>query len=118
MPESFPKWIAEEISGAKLEFDKKLSLSGYPLDLNEKERKVDVQFHDKLPDGRYIATLDLPKEFSPSSLKLGEGFFFELNVFKADLSEKVVDYLDKQYSVKMSNIFRFELLSAEIMDVT
>lgn len=118
MPESFPKWIAEEISGVKLEFDKKLSLSGYLLDLNEKEHKVDIQFNDKLPDGRYIATLDMPKEFRPSDLKFGEGFFFELNVFKADLSEKVVDYLDKEYSVKMSSIFRFELLSAEIMNVT
>lgn len=117
MPEAFPKWIAEEISGANLEFDKKLSLSGYLLDVNQKEHRVDIQFHDKLPDGRYIATLDLPKEFRLSDLKFGEDLSFELNVFKADLSEKTVDYLYKQYSVKMKSVFRFELLSAKIMNI-
>ena len=116
MPKAFPKWVAEEISEAKMEYDKKISISGYLLDINEKDMKVDVQFYDNLPDGRHIATLDLNKNFKSGDLKFGESYEFNLKIFKSAISKKLIDFLTKNYSITMDAVYSFELESAKLSD--
>ena len=67
--DSLPKWVAEEIRNAKFGEEEEWSGSGYILDINKDEKKIDVQFYEKLPEGRYIATLDLPEKYQPESLE-------------------------------------------------
>ena len=57
--QEFPTWLAEEISSVKMKKAETLELTGYILDINKKESKVDVQFDKPLPDGRQIATLTI-----------------------------------------------------------
>ncbi|HKW05856.1 MAG TPA: hypothetical protein VJN71_11190 [Nitrososphaerales archaeon] len=114
--ESFPKWIAEEIQLAKFDASEDWNGSGYILDINKKERKIDVQFYEKLPEGRHIATLDLADSINPDSLELAIVYMFRFKAFKAILSKKAVTFLKEKYKLDMENLYRFELQSIEKLD--
>ena len=114
--DSLPKWIAEEIREAKFDSEEEWTGSGYILDINKKAAKIDVQFYEKLPEGRYIATLDLPSKFDIDSLELAVVYMFKFKSFKASLSEKAVTFLKEKYGLAMDGIYRFELISLEKLD--
>jgi len=114
--ENLPKWVAEEIRDAKFDQGEEWSGSGYVLDINKDEKKVDVQFYEKLPEGRYIATLDLPSDFNLESLELALVYMFKFKASKAVLAPKVVTFLKEKYNVEMDSIYKFELISLEKLD--
>jgi hypothetical protein len=114
--DNLPKWVAEEIRTAKFDSEEEWSGSGYILDINKEERHVDVQFYEKLPEGRYIATLDLSPGLDVETLDLGIIYMFKFKAAKATLSPKVVSFLKEKYNLPMENIYKFELLSAEKLD--
>ena len=115
LKEEFPKWAVEEISGSEMLPQGSVKASGYVLDKDAKSNKVDVQFYDQLPDGRYIATLESPRH-PIENLEFAVTYLFEVKVFKATLSKKLVDFLAEQYEMKMDSIHKFELASAEKVD--
>jgi len=114
--DNLPKWVAEEIRTAKFDSEEEWSGSGYILDINKEERHVDVQFYEKLPEGRYIATLDLSPGLDAETLDLGIIYMFKFKAAKATLSPKVVSFLKEKYNVPMESIYKFELLSVEKLD--
>lgn len=114
--EAIPKWVAQEIQNAQFNEYEEWSGSGYLLDINKNERRVDVQFYEKLPEGRYIATLEVPKAVNMDTMELAIVYMFKFKAFKATLSEKVVTFLKEKYAIQMDNIFRFELESLEKLD--
>lgn len=114
--ENFPKWVAEEIRDAKFDQEEEWSGSGYILDINKDEKKVDVQFYEKLPEGRYIATLDLSPDVNPETLELAIVYMFKFKAAKASLSPKVVTFLKEKYNLQMDTLYKFELTSAEKLD--
>lgn len=116
--QKFPTWLAEEISSVKMKKSNTLELTGYLLDINKKENKIDVQFYEQLPDGRQIATLvigekKMLKNLEEQHNKLGEApeFNFKFIVNKASLSDKAKEYLTENYSVTLDNLYGFELES-------
>ncbi len=116
--QKFPTWLAEEISSVKMKKSDTLELTGYLLDINKKENKIDVQFYEQLPDGRQIATLvigekKMLKNLEEQHNKLGEApeFNFKFIVNKASLSDKAKEYLTENYSVALDNLYGFELES-------
>ena len=116
--QKFPIWLAEEISSVKMKKSNTLELTGYLLDINKKENKIDVQFYEQLPDGRQIATLvigekKMLKNLEEQHNKLGEApeFNFKFIVNKASLSDKAKEYLTENYSVTLDNLYGFELES-------
>ena len=117
MVEEFPKWAAEEISKAKLEEAGEVKQSGYILEIDEKGRSIDVQFHDQLPEGRYIATLELSDKISPSSLKMAANYIFDVKVYQSNLSERLVKFLFDNYKVKMDSVHRYVLAGLEELDI-
>jgi hypothetical protein len=114
--EAIPKWVAEEIQNVQFKGSEQWEGSGYILDINKKDRKIDVQFYEKLADGRYIATLEVPKDLDLETFELAKVYLFKFKAFKGALSKKVVDYLKEKYSFEMSDIYRFELESLEKLD--
>jgi hypothetical protein len=114
--DSLPKWVAEEIKNAKFEHEEDWTGSGYILDINKNDAKIDVQFYEKLPEGRYIATLDLPPTFDAEKLELAIVYLFKFKAFQAKLDEKVVSFLKEKFSLNMDSIYRFELESLEKLD--
>ncbi len=113
MSKEFPQWIAEEISNADVKHVDTIKSTGYILDISEKERKMDVQFYDKLPNGGYIITLELNDALNPKKFMVGDAYIFEMKVHTADLSNKVRDFLKENYSVKMEDFYNFELVTCE-----
>ena len=116
--QKFPTWLAEEISSVKMKKSDTLELTGYLLDINKKENKIDVQFYEQLPDGRQIATLvigekKMLKNLEEQHNKSGEApeFNFKFIVNKASLSDKAKEYLTENYSVALDNLYGFELES-------
>jgi hypothetical protein len=114
--ENFPKWVTEEIRDAKFDQQEDWSGSGYILDINKDEKKIDVQFYEKLPEGRYIATLDLPADINPETLELAIVYMFKFKASKASLSPKVVTFLKEKYSLQMDSLYKFDLMSIEKLD--
>ncbi|MCL5068013.1 MAG: hypothetical protein M1368_06640 [Thaumarchaeota archaeon] len=114
--DSLPKWVTEEIRNAKFEHEEEWNGSGYILDINKNDSKIDVQFYEKLPEGRYIATLDLPPNFDADSLELAVVYMFKFKSFKAPLSEKTVTFLKEKFGLSMDGVYRFELISLEKLD--
>ncbi len=114
--ENLPKWVAEEIRNAKFDQDEEWSGSGYILDINKDEKKIDVQFYEKLPEGRYIATLDLSPEVNVDALELAMVYMFRFKASKATLAPKVVSFLKEKFNLDMDSIYKFELLSVEKLD--
>ncbi|MCZ7397881.1 MAG: hypothetical protein O8C59_05190 [Candidatus Methanoperedens sp.] len=117
MVEEFPRWAAEEISKAKLEEAGEVKQSGYILEIDEKGRRIDVQFYDQLPEGRYIATLELFDKIPLSSLKMATNYIFDVKVYKANLSEKLVKFLFDSYKVKVDAVHRYVLAALEELDI-
>ncbi len=114
--EAIPKWVAQEIQNAQFKEFEEWAGSGYLLDINKNDRKIDAQFYEKLPEGRYIATLEVPKDVDMEKMELATVYMFKFRAYKATLSEKVISFLKEKYSVQMDNIFRFELVSFEKLD--
>jgi hypothetical protein len=114
--ETIPKWVAQEIQNVQFKDFEEWEGSGYILDMNKADRKIDVQFYEKLPEGRYIATLEIPKEIDMESFELAKVYLFKFKAFRATLSPKVVTFLKEKYSLQMDNIYRFELSSLEKLD--
>ena len=113
MSKDFPQWIAEEISKANIKHVNTIKSTGYILDISEKERKMDVQFYDKLPNGGHIITLDLTNASNPKNFKVGDAYIFEMKVHNASLSSKARDFLKENYSVEMEDFYNFELVACE-----
>lgn len=114
--EGLPKWVAEEIKNAKFGKPDEWEGSGYVLEANKDQHKVDVQFYEKLPEGRYIATLEFPEKFNSDSIEPGLVYLFKFNAFKAALSDKVTKFLKEKFDLSMDSIYRFELISAERLE--
>lgn len=115
MSKSLPNWVAEEISNSKWEVIDTFSGSGYFLDLNSKERNVDIQFYESLPGDRYIITADIPENFNMNEFIKGDVYLFSVKIFKSVLSDKVKDFLTEQYQTNMDTINKYELVSAELI---
>ena len=111
----FPKWVAEEVSKAEFAYVGTVRYTGYPLDIDLVNRRMDVQFYERLPDGRYIATLDVPDAALLNGVERGEIYIFSVRVYEAPLSEKLKRFLGDEYNVSIEKIYRFELESLEKM---
>lgn len=111
--EEFPRRIAEEISKANFEYKGSSKYSGYPLEIDRKNGSMDIQFYEKLPQGRYIVTLETPDKSLLNGMELGQIYMFEFKVYEAKLSKELVSLLREKYQVFMNTINKFELVSVE-----
>lgn len=113
MPERLPRWVAEEVSNVKWEAADTFTGTGYFLDLNSKEKNVDIQLYEPSPEGRYIVTADVPDSIKMDELKKREVYLFNIKTYRSGLSDKVKQFLAERYQVRMGSIFRYEMISAE-----
>lgn len=75
-----------------------------------------MQFYDRLPDSRYIATLDVPDAAMLDRVVKAEIYIFSIKFYEAPLGEKLKKFLSDEYKVAIDKIYRFELESLEKMD--
>lgn len=120
MSSELPKWAEDEINSITDSSFKQVESwegTGYFLDIDEKNRKADVQFYEKLPLGKHIVTLEIPKSIKIGDLMKGFVYNYKVKVLKAPLSKKLVTFLKENLNLDMDGIYRFELESLQLLDV-
>jgi hypothetical protein len=115
--DDIPDWVSDEIQNAKFEKPEQVKRTGYILEIYDSDGKIDAQLYDPIEDGRHIVTLDLPKKIKTSDLEKGVVYEFTFEQYKAPLSKKTVEYLQKEKELDMNAIYRFELKEMELLDV-
>ena len=120
MSAELPKWAEDEINSINDSSFKPLDNwegTGYFLDIDEKNRKADIQFYEKLPAGKYIVTATIPKSIKIDDLMKGFVYAYKLKVMKASLSGRLIKYLKENLNIDMDGIYQFEIESLEMLDV-
>ncbi len=118
MTKEIPKWAQDEIKNAKFGKPESFTRTGYILEIYDKDMKIDAQVYEALEDGRKIIEgMDLPKKVKPADLMKGTVYEFTINVFKAPLGKKLIEFLKKEMEIDMDAIYQFELAGLELMDV-
>ena len=92
-----------------------MTQSGYVLDINEKDKKVDLQLYESVQGTTILEGLNLSKDVKLNDLEKGVVCEFKLNELKAKLSKKTVDYLAEQ-GINLKEIVQYELAEMKIID--
>lgn len=115
--DEIPEWVTDEIQNAKFKKPEELKKQGYILEFYYEDNKIDVQLYDPVEDGRHIVTMDVPKTIKIDDLLKGEVYEFVFDQYKAPLSKKVSEFLEKEKEIDMKAIYQFDLKSLELLDV-
>ena len=113
--DEIPEEINKELESPKFGKPKSLTNSGYVLDINEKEKKVDLQLYEPLQGTTIIEGLKLGKDVNLNDLMKGVVCEFKLNELKAILSKKTVDYLAEQ-GINLTEIIQYEVNEIKVID--
>ena len=114
--DEIPDWVTDEIQNAKFEKPKKMKISGYVLEMYQKDMKIDTQLYEPVEDGRQIVTMDLSEKIKISELEKGLVYEFNFEQHKAPLSKKVSEFLEKEKEIEMNAIYDFKLKSIKLID--
>jgi hypothetical protein len=109
----FPDWLVKEVNNAEWAPIGTWNNTGYILDIEKGERRLDVEFYEKLPDGRHIITIDVPPQIGLDGLEKGVIYRFTFKAYRAELSPRAIEYLSKEFDVALDAIYRFELVAVE-----
>ena len=110
-----PEDINKELESPKFGKPTELTASGYILDVNEKDNKVDIQTYEPVSGATILEGLSISKEIKLDGLEKGVGCEFKLDELQAPLSKKTVEYL-KEQGITMSAIIKLELKEVKIID--
>ena len=120
MSSELPKWAEDEINSITSSSFKQMDIwegTGYFLDIDEKKLKADVQFYEKLPVGKHIVTVTLPRTINVNDLLKGFVYEYKVKVLKAPLSKKLTECLKENLNIDMDGIYQFELESLQLLNV-
>lgn len=115
--DELPDWVLDDIKNAKFAKPEPITRMGYILEIYESDKKIDAQLYEAVEDGRRIITLDLPKNIKASECQTGIVYEFGINMLKAPLAKKTIEFLKKEKEIEMSAIYQFELQKMTLMDV-
>lgn len=115
--DDLPDWVIDEIRNAKFAKPEPVTRTGYILEVYDDDKKIDAQLYEAVEDGRYIITLDLPKNIKPADCQKGVVYEFNFDLLKASLNKKVVEFLKNEKEIEMPAIYQFALQKMELIDV-
>ena len=110
-----PEDINKELESPKFGKPTELNASGYILDINEKDNKVDIQTYEPVSGTTILEGLSVSKKIKLNDLEKGVVCEFKLDELKAPLSKKTVEYL-KEQRIMMNAIIKLELKEMKIID--
>ena len=113
--DEIPEDIKKELDSPKFGKATELAASGYVLDINEKDNKVDIQTYEPISGTTISEGLSLSKKIKLNELEKGTVYEFKLDELKAPLSKKTIEYL-KEQGITMNVIIQFELKETKIID--
>ena len=110
-----PEDINKELESPKFGEPTELTASGYVLDVNEKDNKVDIQTYEPVSGATILEGLSVSKKIKLGDLEKGIVCEFKLDELKATLSKKTIEYL-KEQGIMMNSIIKLELKELKIID--
>ena len=112
---NIPEDVNKELESPKFGKPTEITASGYILDTNEKDGKVDIQTYEPVSGTTILEGLSLSKKIKLNDLEKGTVCEFKLEQLKAPLSKKTIEYL-KEQGIMMDVIIQFELKEVKIID--
>ena len=110
-----PEDVNKELESPKFGKPTEITASGYVLDVNEKDGKVDIQTYEPISGATILEGLSVSKKIKLNGLEKGVVCEFKLDELNAPLSKKTVEYL-KEQEIIMDKIIRLELKEMKIID--
>ena len=110
-----PEDINKELESPKFGEPTELTASGYILDVNEKDNKVDIETYEPVSGATILEGLSVSKKIKLGDLEKGIVCEFKLDELKATLSKKTIEYL-KEQGIMMNSIIKLELKELKIID--
>ena len=110
-----PEDVNKELESPKFGKPTEITASGYVLDINDKDNKVDIQTYEPVSGATILEGLSLSKKIKLNELEKGVICEFKLDELKAPLSKKTIEYLKGQ-GIMMNAIIQFELKEVKIID--
>ena len=110
-----PEDINKELESPKFGEPTELIASGYILDVNEKDNKVDIQTYEPVSGATILEGLSVSKKIKLGDLEKGIVCELKLDELKAPLSKKTIEYL-KEQGIMMNAIIKLELKELKIID--
>ena len=107
--------VNKELESPKFGKPSELTASGYVLDVNDKDSKVDIQTYEPISGATILEGLSISKKIKLNDLEKGVVCEFKLNELKAPLSKRTVEYL-KEQGITMDIIIQLELKEVKIID--
>ncbi len=113
-----PEWAEKELRDANFQEYDTINRMGYFLDINEQNKKADIQVYEALPDGRtIIEEIDISGNYNMKDFMKGFVYEYKIKISKATLSDQLSELLKTKYDLDMNEIYKFDLESAQMMDV-
>ena len=113
--DDIPEDVNKELESPKFGKPSELTASGYVLDVNDKDSKVDIQTYEPISGATILEGLSISKKIKLNDLEKGVVCEFKLDEFKAPLSKRTVEYL-KEQEIIMDKIIQLELKEVKIID--
>tara|TARA_B100001750_G_scaffold67256_1_gene53361 strand:+ start:341 stop:715 length:375 start_codon:yes stop_codon:yes gene_type:complete len=113
--DDIPEDVNKELETPEFGKPSELTASGYILDVNEKDGKVDIQTYEPISGATILEGLSISKKIKLNDLEKGVVCEFKLDEFKAPLSKRTVEYL-KEQGIIMDVIIQLELKEVKIFD--
>ena len=113
--DDIPEDVNKELESPKFGKPSELTTSGYVLDINEKDSKVDIQTYEPISGSTILEGLSISKKIKLNDLEKGVVCEFKLDELKAPLSKSTVEYL-KEQGIIMDKIIQLELKEVKIID--
>ena len=113
--DDIPEDVNKELESPKFGKPSELTTSGYVLDINEKDSKVDIQTYESISGSTILEGLSISKKINLNDLEKGVVCEFKLDESKAPLSKSTVEYL-KEQGITMDVIIQLELKEVKIID--
>ena len=113
--DDIPEDVNKELESPKFGKPSELTTSGYVLDINEKDSKVDIQTYEPISGSTILEGLSISKKIKLNDLEKGVVCEFKLDELKAPLSKKTIEYL-KEQGIMMNAIIKLELKELKIID--
>jgi hypothetical protein len=113
--DDIPEDVNKELESPKFGKPSELTTSGYVLDINEKDSKVDIQTYEPISGSTILEGLSISKKIKLNDLEKGVVCEFKLDESKAPLSKRTVEYL-KEQGITMDVIIQLELKEVKIID--
>ena len=110
-----PEDVNKELESPKFGKPTEITASGYILDINEKDGKVDIQTYEPISGTTILEGLSLSKKIKLNDLEKGTVYEFKLDELKAPLSKKTIEYL-KEQGIMMNAIIKLELKEVKVID--